>query len=89
MFPELHGEAGGRGALGPLETRGVDPGSGLEEQQDLVLGLLESDQIGLVIDVVDLIDPHPDEGLQLLQGADQVQRREAGLHFQPIHTESQ
>ena len=54
VLPQLHREAGGGGVLGPVELCGVQPGPRLDQHDYLLVGLLQLDQVGLVIDVVDL-----------------------------------
>ena len=54
VLPQLHGEARGGGVLGPVELRGVQPRAGLYQQHGLLVRLLELDQVGLVVNIVNL-----------------------------------
>ena len=40
---------------------GVNPGSGLDNQNLLVFRLLDLDDVGLLVNVIDLVDAHPDQ----------------------------
>ena len=54
VLPQLHGEARGGGVLGPVELRGVQPRAGLDQQHGLLVRLLQLDQVGLVVNIVNL-----------------------------------
>ena len=54
VLPQLHGEARGRGVLGPVELRGVQPRAGLYQQHGLLVRLLQLDQVGLVVNIINL-----------------------------------
>ena len=54
VLPQLHGEARGRGVLGPVELRGVEPRAGLNQQHGLLVWLLQLDQVGLVVNIINL-----------------------------------
>ena len=50
----LHREAGGGGVLGPVELSGVETGPRFDQYDQLFVGLLQLDKVGLVFDVVNL-----------------------------------
>ena len=54
VLPQLHGEARGGGVLGPVELRGVQPRAGLDQQHGLLVRLLQLDQVGLVVNIINL-----------------------------------
>ena len=54
VLPQLHGEARGRGVLGPVELGGVQPRAGLDQQHGLLVWLLQLDQVGLVVNIINL-----------------------------------
>ena len=54
VLPQLHGEARGRGVLGPVELRGVQPRAGLDQKHGLLVWLLQLDQVGLVVNIINL-----------------------------------
>eukprot|EP00095_Tigriopus_kingsejongensis_P007511 maker-scaffold103_size370364-snap-gene-0.19 protein:Tk07511 transcript:maker-scaffold103_size370364-snap-gene-0.19-mRNA-1 annotation:"opsin" len=81
VLAQLHGEARGRRILGPLELGGVETRAGLEHEHALGLGRAdEAEEVGLVVHVVDLVEPHAHQALELAQLGHQVQGGEARLH---------
>ena len=54
VLPQLHGEARGGGVLGPVELGGVQPRAGLDQQHGLLVRLLQLDQVGLVVNIINL-----------------------------------
>lgn len=61
MFPELHRESRRRNVFGPLKGGRVDPISAFQQQNCFLFIVVQSDQVRLVVDVVDLVDSEADE----------------------------
>ena len=78
--PQFHGEARRSRIFWPVELCSMKSGSWLNQEDSLLVRLLELDEIGLIVDIIDLVDSHPHELLQLLQHADNIQGWEPGLH---------
>ena len=58
-FPQLHGEPRRCWIFRPVELRGVEPHPGLYQQDHLLVGLVELDQVRFVVDIINLVYSHP------------------------------